>query len=673
MGAWGGRTRGPTSPLYDGSRVLASVWSHVFWNTPWTMDPTPPTTTAATRTTLTAQVAPSVRRFLATEAGSAALLVLASVVALLWANLGGSSYEDFWHVKAAFSLGDWQLALDLRHWLDEGAMAVFFFVIGLEVRREASMGELTDRRRVALPVLGGIGGMLVPVLCFLALVPSGDAADGWGIVLATDTAFLLGALALVGPRLSSQLRIFLLTLSIVDDLVAISVIGIAYSDEVHTGALVVAGALLVVLSLLGRFGIASVTPYLALAGATWFATLEAGLHPTIAGMAAGLAVTAYPPRRGDVERAAQLGRLFGQSPMPHVARATTRLVAQAISPNERLLQALHPWTAYAVVPLFALANAGVVVGDGAFGEAIRSPLTWSIIVGLVVGKLVGISLATLLPRRAGLGALPVGVGPGHVFGGAALSGIGFTVSLLIAQLAYDDPTLQRDAKLGILVAAVVSVVVGWVAFALAARLRGERDATLPVRLATPVDPDHDRVRGRADAPMVLVEYGDFECSFCSSATGTIEEIRAELGDDVAYVFRHLPLDDVHPHAVRASAAAEAAGRQGRFWEMHDLLFERYEALEDDDLVRYAEQLGLDVDRFTDDIDDPAIGRRVRSDVAGAEASGARGTPTFFVNGVRHTTAYDAASLVAALRRTAGGTAPGRDEGPDARGVGPLDP
>jgi protein-disulfide isomerase len=276
-----------------------------------------------------------------------------------------------------------------------------------------------------------------------------------------------------------------------------------------------------------------------------------------------------------------------------------------------------------------------------------------VVAGLVIGKLTGISAAALGAIRLGAGRLPRAVGSGQVVGGAALSGIGFTVSLLIAQLAFDDPILRDEAKVGVLLAAVVAVALGWLVFRLAAVLRGETSASLPRKLSLPVDPSRDHIRGPVDAPMTLVEYGDFECPFCGKTTGAIRELRKELGDDLRYVFRHLPLVDVHPHAELAAEASEAAASQGRFWEMHDLLYEHQGALDIEDLIAYAGQLDLDVERFVDDVQRGRNSARVREDAASADASGASGTPTFFIGGWRHVGPYDAVSLAAALRSQGG--------------------
>ena len=376
-------------------------------------------------------------------------------------------------------------------------------------------------------------------------------------------------------------------------------------------------------------------------------------------MAAGLLISARPPSREEVEEATSMFRAFRQSPLPSVGISARQSLVRAVSLNERLQTMLHPWTSYVIVPLFALANAGVDLRDGVLADALSSPVTWGVVVALVVGKLVGIGVTSLGTVRLGLGAFPRGVGSGQVLGGAALSGIGFTVSLLIADLAFDEH-LQSEATVGVLLAAALATLTGWVIFKGAAVLRGERTATLPLFLDRPVDPEQDHIRGNPDAPLTLVEYGDFECPFCSRATGTVKELHARFGDDLRYVFRHLPLPDVHDHAELAAQAAEAASAQGAFWEMHDLLFAHQDRLEYEDLVAYAGELGLDVDRFADDLHEGRLAARVRRDVASADASGARGTPTFFVGDRRHVGPYDARTLAAelnALRSTRVGASP----------------
>ncbi len=598
-----------------------------------------------------ARVTPSLRHFIHTEAASAGLLVAVALIALVWANSPWSeSYVDLWHQTLELTFAGGGLSMDLHHWVNDGLMVVFFFVIGLEVRREFSVGELTERNRLVVPVIAGIGGMVVPALLYLSLNPSGDSAAGWGVVIGTDTAFLLGTLALVGPSVSTQLRIFLLTLTVIDDIVAVTVIGVVYSDSIDLTALAVAGACLVALVVLDRVGEWRASPYVAAVVVLWIATLESGIHASIAGMLSGLLVPAADPDRRLVQKAADRVRRFQQSPLPEVQREARSSLNRAVSVNERLQEALHGWTSFVVVPVFALANAGIDLRDGVLGDALSSPVTWGVVLGLVLGKFLGIGGGALLAVRMRMGSLPEGVGAGHTFGGAALSGIGFTVSLLIVGLAFTDQRLQDQAKVGVLLAAALAALLGWLVFLVAARFFDQRDATLPTTLSEPVDPGRDHVSGPADAPLTLVEYLDFECPFCARATGAAREVREHFGDRLRYVPRHLPLD-VHPHAILAGVAAEAAAEQDRYWDMHELLFERQARLERDDLIAYAAELGLDVERFTADLDDPALAQRLDRDLAGAEASGVRGTPTFFIGERRHQGPYDARSLIAALEAT----------------------
>jgi Na+/H+ antiporter NhaA len=601
------------------------------------------------RRELLAALAAPLRSFLSTEAGSAGLLLAATAIALVWANSPLSdSYESLWSTDLSIRIGGDELSLDLAHWVDDGLMAAFFFVIGLEIRRELSMGELTERRRLAIPGIAAAGGMVVPALLYLALNPSGEAANGWGVVIGTDTAFLLGALALVGPDCPTQLRVFLLTLTIADDIAAIAVIGAVYSDSIDLVAVAVGVVCLAIIVALGRLRVWRGSVYAIVGAVLWVAAVESGLHPTIAGMAAGLLITARPPEREQVEHAASRFRAFRQSPLPDVGYEAKQSLQQAVSLNERLQTAMHPWTSFVIVPVFALANAGVDLRGGVLGDALTSPITWGVVLGLVVGKLVGIGAGALGAVRLGLGRLPQGVGSGQVVGGAALSGIGFTVSLLIAGLAFDSPTLHDEATVGVLLAGAIAIGTGWIVFRLAAVLRGERTAGLPRTLDMAVDPERDHIRGRVDAPLTLVEYGDFECPFCGRATGVLSDLRKRFGDDLRYVFRHLPLTDVHEHAEIAAQAAEAAATQGRFWEMHDLLFRHQDELEWADLVGYAGDLGIDVEQFVRDLSEGRCAERVREDVVSAEASGARGTPTFFVGEQRHIGPYDTETLAGEL-------------------------
>lgn len=577
------------------------------------------------------------------------LLIIVTAFALIWANSPvSSSYFDLWRQSLGIDVGPFGLHMDLHHWINDGLMVVFFFVVGLEVRQEFAHGALRDSSRARLAAIAGISGVAVPAAVYVLVVGAsgGDGLQGWGAVVGTDTAFMLGALAIVGPRLSGQLRVFLLTLTVVDDFLAVSIIGVFYSDEIRLVPLLIALGGLVALWLLDRSRQSSAAPYVGIVIVVWLATLSSGIHASLAGMIAGLLVPAYPTRRHKVVAARQLFRDFWQSPSASSARAVGRGLSKGVSVNERLHEYLRLPTALVVVPIFALANAGVDLRGGVMAEALGSSVTWGVIAGLVLGKFLGVGIATFLAVRMGAGRLPEGVGMGSVFGGAALSGIGFTMSLLIIGLAFDASSdLGRQATVGVLVAMVLATVLGWTIFKVAARRWGEETADLPMTLVSPVDPEVDHIRGSEDAQLTLVEFVDFECSYCAHATGSWEDLHKRFGDDLRYVVRHLPH---HPHGPLAARAAEAAAKQDMFWPWLDFVFARQHALEREDLIGYAAELGLDVEAFVKDMDSAEVAARVERDMASAAASGAHATPTFFVDGCRLTGSYDARTLTATL-------------------------
>lgn len=597
-----------------------------------------------------------IARSLRTESGSAIFLALVTVMALVWANSPLSeSYFELWHQEVGFDVGPAGMHMNLHHWINDGLMVIFFFVVGLEVRQEFAHGTLRDRSRAQLAAMAGVAGVALPALVYVLVVSvsGGSGLGGWGAVVGTDTAFMLGALAIVGPRLSGQLRVFLLTLTVVDDFLAVSIIGIVYSDEIKLVPLSIALACLIGLWGLGRSQQWNAAPYVILVIVMWFATVSSGVHASLAGMLAGLLIPAYPTQRQEVVAARQFFRDFWQSPSAASARSVSRGLARGISVNERMHEVLRRPTALLVVPIFALANAGVDLRGGLLADSFGSSVTWGVIAGLVLGKLVGIGVVTLLAVRMGLGRLPEGVGMGSVFGGAALSGIGFTVSLLIIGLAFGSTTdLGRQATLGVLVSMVLAVALGWLIFKIAAQRWGEESADLPMVLDPAVDPEVDHIRGPEDARLTLVEYIDFECEYCAHATGSWEDLSGHFGDDLRYVVRHLPH---HPHGPLAAQASEAAANQGEFWTWLDFVFTHQDALEREHLIGYAEELGLDVDRFVQDMDSEAVAERVNRDLVSAENSGAHATPTFFVEGHRLLGDYDARTLTTALESSRRGT------------------
>jgi Na+/H+ antiporter NhaA len=594
------------------------------------------------------------RGFLRTETGSAVVLLVAAVAALVWANVDMASYERVWQTTLSIQVGDAGISHDLRYWLNSGLMTFFFFVVGLEARREFDMGELRERRRVTLPVAAGIGGMLVPIAIYLALNAGTGSAHGWGVAMSTDTAFALGMLALVGPRFPLRLSAFMLTVSVVDDVVALVVIATAYAAGLNTVALLIALAIFAGVVLAVRAGIQRGAVYALLGVCAWFALSKSGVDPIVIGLAMGLLTYAAPAARGDLERASDLFRLFREQPTPELARSARIGLTSALSPNERLQQLFHPWTSYVIVPLFALANAGIHIDARFLADAFTAPIALGIVIGYLLGKPVGIVGASWLVTRLSGGRVRPPVGWVALIGGGSIAGIGFTVSLLIADLAFSGDDLA-EAKLGVLTAALLASILTWLVFRathlLPKRLRIRAllgTAETIVDLAVPVDSERDHIRGPGDAPVTLVEYGDFECPYCGQAEPVVRELLRDSGD-VRYVWRHLPLNDVHPHAELAAEAAEAAARQGAFWEMHDLLLEHQNALEPGDLTGYARRLGLDVDRFTDDLERRVGAARVAEDVDGADLSSVSGTPTFFVNARRHYGAYDIDTLTQIVR------------------------
>ncbi|MGI5202363.1 Na+/H+ antiporter NhaA [Spirillospora sp. CA-108201] len=614
----------------------------------------PPSGSSADRTAWARNLRTPLRAFLRTETGGAVVLLAATLAALVWANADASSYERVWETQVSVRFGDAGLSQDLRDWVNNGLMTVFFFVVGLEARREFDMGELRDRQRFALPLAAGVGGMAVPVAVYLAFNAGGPTAHGWGIAMSTDTAFALGVLALVGRSFPPRLRTYLLTATVVDDVIALAVIAIVYSGDVALPPLLLAVGILAVTVLVRALGVRQIPLYVVLGVAAWAAVQAAGVEPVVVGLVMGLLTFAHPAARDDLERATEVFRLFREQPTPEFARSARTGVAAAISPNERLQLLIHPWTSYAVVPLFALANAGVTITAGFLGRAFTSTVTLGIVIGYVAGKPTGILGASWLVTRVSRGRLRPPVGWAAVGGGGAIAGIGFTVALLIATLSFTGARLE-EAKIGVLSAALCATVVTWVVVRATALLPPRRrlrallgTAESIVDLAAPVEPARDHVRGPANAPVTVVEYGDFECPYCGRAEPVVRELLADHGD-VRYVWRHLPLNDIHPRAQLAAEAAEAAAAQGRFWEMHDLLLERQDALRPRDLLRHAGDIGLDVDRFRADLRRHTGAGRIAEDVDSADLSGVSGTPTFFVNGRRHVGAYDIATLTAAVR------------------------
>jgi Na+/H+ antiporter NhaA len=601
-------------------------------------------------------LASPIRDFLSTESGGAAAMLAAVVAALVWANVAGSSYESLWTTKLSIVLGGHGLSTDLRHWVNQGLMTFFFLVVGLEAKRELDMGELRERSRVAIPVFAAIGGVTVPVLIYLAFNAGGPGAHGWGAAMSTDTAFALGVLALIVPRSATRLRVFLLTLAVVDDMVALIVIATVYSSHLHALALAIAVGLVAALLAL-RYAPASWRRHAAagLGAAMWVALFKSGVDPVVSGLVVGLVTGAYPPVRSDLERVTEIARSFREQPTPELARSAQLSVASAISANEQLQYRLHPWTSYVIVPLFALANAGVHIGGGVLSHAVSSPITLGIFFAYVVGKPVGICAASWLATRPWLGGTRPVITPPVLAVGGAVAGVGFTVSVLISTIAFSGERLA-EAKLGVLAAAVAATLTSWIAVRALRKipegLRARQVAATAddlLDLVDDIDPERDHIRGGENATVTLVEYGDYECPYCGQAEQVIRELLKSPGHDLRYVWRHLPLNDVHVYAQMAAEAAEAAANRGAFWEMHDCLLDHQDQLAVPDLLVHARTIGLDADQIADELRERKYAPRIAEDVASADASGVAGTPTFFINGRRHYGAYDLPTLAAAVK------------------------
>jgi Na+/H+ antiporter NhaA len=594
------------------------------------------------------------RAFFRTETGSAAVLLAAALAALAWANIDAGSYQRVWGTVLSIRIGHAGVSQDLKHWINDGLLAFFFLVIGLEARREFDLGELRDHRRLALPVAAALGGMLVPIAIYLAINGGRSSAAGWGAAMSTDTAFALGMLALVGRRFPASLRAFILTVAVADDLVAFVVIATAYTGTVRIVALLVGVGLLGLVALARSRRIRNGIVYAVLGLAAWVALFKSGVDPVVVGVALGLLSIAYPAARPDLERATDLFRLFREQPTSELAYSARESMRIALSPNDRLQQLYHPLSSYVIVPLFALANAGIAINGHFLALAYASPVTLGVLLGYVLGKPIGIVGFTWVVTRLSRDRVRPPVGWASVIGGGSISGIGFTVSLLIATLAFSGVELQ-EAKLGVLSAALCASALTWLVFRATRMLPRQvklralvGTARTIVDLAVAVDLERDHVRGPADAPVTLVEYGDFECPYCGQAEPVVRELLADFGE-LRYVWRHLPLNDVHPHAQIAAEAAEAAGAQGKFWEMYDLLFAHQSELLMRDLMGYADEAALDSQRFREDLLKRRLASRVAQDVDSADLSGVSGTPTFFINGRRHYGAYDINTLAAAVR------------------------
>ena len=526
-------------------------------------------------------------------------------MALLWANIATRSYESTWTTVMSIRVGSAGVTLDLRHWINEGLMTLFFLVVGLEAKRELDLGELRERRRIVLPAAAAVGGMLVPIAIYLAFNAGGSGGTRMGggdVDRHRLRARRAGAADPAGGHphagVPADARGVRRPRGARGDR------GRLHEPRLRHGARGRGRAVRRCCWRCATCPWAAPPASVVVAVALWVAMLKSGIDPLVSGLAVGLVTSAYPPERGDLERASALARSFREQPTPELARSVQRGVTAAISANERMQYELHPWVSYVVLPLFALANAGVHITGGLLEGAIESPVFFGIVVGYAARQ-ADRDHARQLGRLAARTArtAPADQRADPVRGGDVRRD-------RLHGLAADlEPRLHgvmlEEAKLAVLCTLVLAPLLTWSALWLVKRLPTEVRAR-QIRgtaedipdLTDDVDPERDHIRGPEDAPVTLLEYGDFECPYCGQAEQTIRELLVAQGTDVRYVWRHLPLNDVHPFAQLAAEASEAAAAQGSFWEMSDTLLGHQGELRWSDLMRYAEELGLDVGRFT---------------------------------------------------------------------------
>jgi Na+/H+ antiporter NhaA len=574
------------------------------------------------------------------------VLFAGTVIALVWANLPSSTYEAFWHVPLGLEIGSFSFHLDLLHWVNDALMALFFAHVTLEVRRELELGELRDVRRAVVPLIAAVAGLVVPALLYVTVTWGTGVVGGWGVVVSTDTAFVLGMLALVGRAMPPALRVFLVTLAVADDVGALAVIAIAYTEDFTPVPLLVASVGLGIIVLMRYMRVWRGALYLLPSILVWVGFLLSGVHATLAGVAIALLLPIFATRFDDLRAAQDHVRAFQMSPTGSYARTAEDSLARAVSVNERAYTALSPYITWLILPVFALANAGVRLTPDALADAFTSRLTWGIIVGLIVGKSVAIIGSTWIVTRVRPGALGPSLRMSHIAGIGLFSGMGFTISLFVTELAFEDPLDVSRAQIGVIAATTMAALLGAVAFAIVSG-RERRRFPHRDRLIRPLDPARDPMLGDPTAAVIaVVEYGNVASPFSPAATEMRREMLGRFGRDVCHAFRHLPLDE--PFGRSAALATEAAAAQGRFWEMRDALITEAPLRSDRDIRKAAAVAGLNLRRFESDWTDGGRAARVDEDIADGRMMHLDAAPTFFIDGVRYTGPIDPDSINTAV-------------------------
>ena len=598
------------------------------------------------------------RQFTSSELSSACLLVLATLIALAWANFGGTSYDDFWGTTFAVHFGDVKLDLDLQHWVNDFLMAGFFLLVSLEVKHDLVVGDLRDPKKATLPLIGAVAGLLIPAALFVLINPGSETTHAWGVVISTDTAFVVALLALFGSKIPGPLRAFLLTLAVADDVGALAVIAVVYTENLALTPLLVALALGAVLFFMQRAQVWRISFYMSIGIVIWLAVYASGVHATVAGVIVGLLVPIYQPHRQTVKEAESLTQTFRRTPTVATGRAAVVGIARSISMNARMQKMLHLYVVLLIVPIFALANAGVPINGEVLSHAIVSPLFWGILGGLVIGKFGGILGATIAITKMRIAEMPPGIRYRHIAGGAMLTGIGFTISLFIVDLAIADPLQQSIARIGVLVASFLAAMFGLGAFYIVTRYDRAR-APARKKLVRPVDPAEDHILGPVHAPVQIVNYDKLGGTDDDLTSELVERLYSRFEEDISYVFRHNPRENLV--AIQAAEALEAVALQSQrlFWRMHRELVKinAEEDLDAHEIRRAAVTVGAHLTRMEETVRRGETANRVERDVLDAKTMELRSTPHFFINGENYDgpISYEglAAAIEAALDEVAG--------------------
>jgi Na+/H+ antiporter NhaA len=600
------------------------------------------------------------RRVAASESAGAIALLFATGLAIAWANVSPESYDHFWHTDIGINVGSSALELSLQHWVNDAVMVLFFFLVTLEVKKDFVLGDLRDWRQASLPIVAAAFGLAVPAVLF-ALITNGTRDVGaWGVVISTDTAFVVGILAAFGSRVPVQLRVFLLTMAVVDDVGALGVIAVVYTDHLDLAWLAVAGVVSAGIYVVQRARVWRGAVYAVLGLVLWFAIFQSGVHATIAGVVLALLLPVFPPKRDQVERAETLTQGFRRTPDAEKGRAAAEGILRSVSVNDRLQLSLRRAVAFVVVPIFALANAGVQITIESLQHAFTSTLAWGVIIGLVAGKFLGVTGSVLLARRLRIGRLAPALHARHITSGSLLTGIGFTISLFIVDLAVEDPIAQSDARIGIITASLVAALSASAALWLTSRYDAAH-APRRTELVRVVEPDRDHVAGPIDAPYTLVEYGSFGGLDDLSTEEIVDDVLAEFGDDVAFVFRHLRPDaEGAPEQTAEALEAVAAQSPRLFWAMRRELNRMSEesSLDSRAILRATVNVGANLSRVESDLRRGTRRARVQEDYLDAESMGLTKGPVLFVNGLIYAGPLEAGAIAAELRATA--TAHDRD-------------